>query len=453
MADSVSRFNDQAAASLAEAYFEQGRIREAMRNQRRAVEAAPDDAALHSRLLYMLNFDPDCHREMLFREHQDWARRHGHPSQRRSVRQRPMARRPLRIGYVSGEFRDHPTMRFFRPILENHDRRRFDIFLYGEVRRADATTAHVQELANWRSTLGHDAATVARQIEADRIDVLIDLAGHASGNRLDIFALAPAPVQASYMAYPNTTGLSTVDYRITDAVVDPPEECRWMTEEPFYLQGGSLCFQPCPGPEIAPPPALRGAGITFGSPHQICKLNDDVLVLWKQVLEAVPGSRLALVRSTLSAEAIQSLRERLVNAGISPERCLFLRPGPGAEYLRAAEEIDVMLDAFPFSGHTTSCEFLWMGVPVVTLRGDRPSSRVTASILTTLGRTELIASRADEYVTIAHRLASDISRLCQLRSAFRPLMRERLCNGAAFTRRLEVAYEEMYLAQSSLTLH
>jgi protein O-GlcNAc transferase len=436
--------------NLGEVYKEQGLIREAVTSFREAGRCDPANPRLHSNLLYTLQFDPDTSVQELFAEHLKWGQQHfpaspGHPGTHRNDRD---PERPLRIGYVSPDFRYHATMRFFSPILENHDRQQFQIFLYGEVARPDETTRRLQSLAQgWRRTAGRSAQEVAQLIRHDQIDLLIDLAGHTVGNRLDVFALKPAPVQITYLDYPCTTGLATIDYRLTDAILDPPDRLLDAAEQPWHLQGCLLCFVAAEQDRalpLAPPPYLETGTITFASTHQIFKLNDAVLRLWKELLDLVPSSRLAFIRSTLSPARLDLFRQRLRALGMPEERIVFRRPGPRSDYLHHAAEVDILLDAFPFSGHTTSCEYLWMGVPVVTFRADRPAGRVTASILHALGLEELIANSPEEYLARARRLAGDRARLTQLRQELRPRMQQHLGAGLPFTRRLEQAYRDMW---------
>lgn len=432
--------------NLGEVYRNQARFPEALAAYQAALPHVGPFHAVWSNYLYALNFIPDWTADAVFEEHRRWGRlaAQGPPAPYANA---PDPERRLRIGYVSPYFHAHSGPLFFEPILRHHDPARFEVFLYGQVATPDAVTTRLQGMvAGWRSTVGKSALEVAEQVRADGVDLLVDLAGHSGNGRLDIFALKPAPVQINYLIYPNTTGLEAIDYRITDAVLDPPDQPDRATERLYRMEGGYLCFRALDAaPSMVAPPFLTNGFVTFGSPHLLAKLNDRMLALWARVLDAVPRSRLAFGRSLFAPSEAQRLRQRLREHGIDLERVTIeqLQTGDG-KHLGFAAGIDIFLDALPFSGKTTTCEYLWMGVPVVTLRGDRPAGRESAGILTTLGLPELIAESPDEYVRIARDLASSPERLAQLRTGLRERMRQQLCDGAAFTRRLEDAYQQMW---------
>jgi predicted O-linked N-acetylglucosamine transferase (SPINDLY family) len=430
--------------NLGEVYRFQGRFAQALASYRAALRNASPFHPAHSNLLYMLNFDPAWDADALFEEHCRWGRLH-QASPPLPYPNRPDPNRPLRVGYVSPYFRAHSTHQFIEPILRHHDPAFGQVFLYGQVPEPDAVTVRLQGLAaGWRPTAGQSAAEVARTIRQDGIDLLVDLAGHSGHGRLDVFALKPAPVQVTYLVYPNTTGLEAVDYRLTDAVIDPPGEPARATERLVYLPGGFLCFQPPEGaPEVSSPPALEPGRITFGAPHRPDKLNDQVLDVWRQVLDAVPNSRLALGRNTFGPAEAERLRARLGRLRIDPGRVTFhqLETG-GGRHLRFARDIDVFLDTFPYSGHATTCEYLWMGVPVITLRDTRPAGRVSASILTTLDLPGLIAETPADYVTLAARWANDLEGLSRLRGSLRRRVSERLPGFLGLVRRPAKALQQ-----------
>jgi protein O-GlcNAc transferase len=299
--------------------------------------------------------------------------------------------RMLRIGFVSGDFRGHSTAAFFEPLLRELDRERFRIACFSETKRPDEVTARLGSLADaWISTVGLDNHEVA-SIITDRcgIDVLIDLAGRTTNHRLGVFALQPAPVSATWMGYPNTTGLSRMRYRIVDAFTDPPP---WgpglMTEEPWYLPRRFLCWQPpADAPPVAPPPYQRNGFVTFGSFNFSPKLSRVTLETWAEILKAAPTSRLLLKAIDLEApENRQRILRTLSDRGVDTGR-VELR-GPAADqgaHLAAYGDIDVALDPFPYNGTTTTMDALWQGVPVVALIGDRHSARVTAALLESIG--------------------------------------------------------------------
>jgi len=292
-------------------------------------------------------------------------------------------------------------------------------------------------------------ASVIKTIHEDGIDILIDLAGHTGLNRLGIFACKPAPVQVSYLGYPNTTGLSTVDYRLTDDWADPPGLTeRFYTEKLVRLPRGFLCYSPGQGvPEVGPLPALQDGNVTFGSFNILPKMTPAVVTLWSAILTAVPGSCLMLKNNSVADSATrEDVYERFTAHGIARERLQLLgRQATLAEHMATYNGIDIALDPFPYNGTTTSCEALWMGVPVVTLAGQAHAGRVGVSILAQIGLPECIASTPEEYLAITTRLANDREKLKRLRSELRGRMKgSALCDAAGFTRSLETAYRDMW---------
>jgi predicted O-linked N-acetylglucosamine transferase (SPINDLY family) len=285
-------------------------------------------------------------------------------------------------------------------------------------------------------------------IRADGIDILVDLAGHTAKSRVRVFAHKPAPVQVTYLGYPSTTGLTTVDYRLTDAIADPPGEESTYTEDLFRLPAGFCCFTPPPAaPDPNALPAPKVGYVTFASLHALHRLNPAVLDLWCSLLRALPAAHLLVFRHTLQGQTKENLRRQLTDRGIEPNR-IDLRQGPakdGGRYLDVYHDVDIALDTFPWSGHTTSCEALWMGVPVITLRGKRHAGRMVSSVLTQLGLQDLIAETPEQYLEIAVKLANDLDHLATLRTGLRERMKNSpLCDCKGFTRSLEVAYRQMW---------
>ena len=443
------RPNDAATFdALGAAYTELGNQAEAIASYRRSVALKPS-ASVHSNLLYTLHNDPGVTPEQLFAEHLEWARLHETPLkahwQPRANSRDPHRR--LRVGYVSADFRRHPTPRFVEPLLARHDRDAFEVFCYSDVRQPDEVTARLTGLADvWRDTSRLDAAALAGLVRDDRIDLLVDLTGHTAGNRLPAFALKPAPVQVSCIGYVDTTGLAAMDYRITDALADPPGRSdRLSTERLVRLPGCAWCCRPEDGGlAVGPPPMARTGRITFGCLNRAIKITPPMLALWSQILSRVPGSTLLL--SAGGGEAANpALRARAESCGVPPG-CLRLADRvPHGPYLARYHEIDVALDTFPFTGVTTTCDALWMGVPVVTLAGDRQSSRIGASLLTAAGLGDFIASTPEQYVELAVALACDMARLAELRAGLRGrLQASPVCDELAFCRHVEEAYRAMW---------
>jgi len=431
-------------------YFlaEQGRISEGLDSYREAIRLGPGSATIRSNHLFFLNYDPGIDSATLLAEH-----RHGVAAlvcceipESCEGRDRSVGR-PLRVGYVSPDLRKHAVASFLEPILANHDRRRVEAISYADVGSPDAVTARLRSLSHdWREIRFLSDGRLENLIRRDRIDILVDLAGHTARNRLSVFARKPAPVQVTYLGYPTTTGLATFDALLTDAVVDPPGGPAQSTEEPLRLPGGSYCYAPpSDAPEVAPAPMLRAGFPTFGSLHKLPKLNPRVLDLWSALLRAVPSARLLLIRDTLKGRRRDEIVANFEANGIVPGRVEIRHDWRPDEHWATYSSIDVSLDVFPWCGHTTACESLWMGVPIVTLAGLRRSSRMTASVLTMMGLTELIAETSEQYIEAASRLVSDPNRLSRMRGELRQRMQaSRLCDGPSFTRELEAAYETLW---------
>jgi predicted O-linked N-acetylglucosamine transferase (SPINDLY family) len=362
--------------------------------------------------------------------------------------------RKLRVGYVSPDFGLHPVGRFLLPLLERHDRSRVEIACYAEVPRLDPLGERFRQLADlWRPTVGLSDADLAACIASDGVDLLVDLAGHTAHNRLPVFARRPAPVQASWLGYANTTGLSAIDWRITDAVADPPGVTDALhTERLMRLPDGFLCFgPPAPAPPVSPSPLLANGYVTFGSFNALSKLTPSVIAVWGRLLASIPGARLVVKALGLAdVPSRRRLGAALREAG-APPGSVTLLPGLAnpAEHLAAYRLMDIALDPFPYNGTTTTCESLFMGVPVITLAGDRHAARVGASLLNRVGFDQLVAGDADGYLAAARALAGDPRALTELRSGLRErLLRSPLCDARRFARAMEAAYAAMMEARA-----
>ncbi|MEI6559460.1 MAG: tetratricopeptide repeat protein [Rhodospirillaceae bacterium] len=440
----------EARNNLGKGCQELGRMAEAVAHYRQALALRPGYAEAHSNLLMTLTYLPDLPAARLFAEHRDFGRRHACPALPHANPREPGRR--LRIGYVSGDFRHHVVGFFIEPLLAAHDRTAVSSRCYSETRRPDAVTARIKALAEgWCETAGLDDRALAARIQADGIDLLIDLAGHSAFNRLPVFALKPAPVQVTWLGYPGSTGLAAIDYRLVDPVSDPEGGAdRLASEALVRLQGGFLCYRPpcAAGPDPAPAaePA-DGAALTFGSFNNLNKLSPPVLALWAALLCRLPGARLLLKSRQLADEAVaRALRQSFGRHGVARERLELLSWTAGFEsHLDSYRRVGIALDPFPYNGTTTTCEALWMGVPVVTLAGERHAARMGASLLTRLGLDELIAADPAAYLEIAAALATDRARLAGLRAGLRQRMTASpLCDAAALARRLETAYRIMW---------
>jgi protein O-GlcNAc transferase len=327
----------------------------------------------------------------------------------------------LRVGFISGDFRTHSVAHFFEPILSARDRSAFTYVLYSNSHIQDAVTGRLRAIADeWRDIwrLADDA--LIELIRADRIDILVDLSGHTAFNRLAVFARRAAPVQISYLGYPASTGLATMDYRITDAVTDPPVPADdWHCERLLRLPDSQWCFRPFGSPELPGPlPALKSGFVTFGSFNNLTKASDTLLRCWVQILVKLPTSHLRLTR-VRSAERAAEINALFGRAGVAPERIECVPWAEDPPYGQQFAGVDIALDNYPYNGVTTTCESLYVGVPVISLHGRNGVSRSGLSILGTLGIRELVASTPEEYIEIAVALGSDLSRLEQLRASLR----------------------------------
>lgn len=357
--------------------------------------------------------------------------------------------RPLRVGYVSPDFREHPVARFFMPLLEAHDRTRVEISCYSAVARPDAMTGRIRERADrWVDAFDMDDDTLAGRIIADGIDILVDLAGHTSGNRLPVFARRAAPVQMTWLGYPGITGITTMDYRLTDAVADPAAERVDETgpERLLRLPGGFLCYSPPVDVRVDKPP-LDGRPVVFGSFNNFAKVNEAVLDCWADILKRCPSSVLMLKARSLNDPGTRTRCADAFKArGVDPGRVRLRGTVPGlADHFAAYNEIDIALDTFPYNGTTTTFDALWMGTPVIALRGDRHAARVGASILTHLGLGDLIAEDRNAYREAAAALAGDQRRCGAFAAGLRSRLRASpLLDSSRFARTIERTYRDMW---------
>ncbi|MDH3288158.1 MAG: tetratricopeptide repeat protein [Betaproteobacteria bacterium] len=435
--------------NLALTEHELGDVEGAERDYRAALAADPGLVTGHDSLLCLVGMGGAGRTPAdVLAEHQRWAARHAEPFR---ARWQPFANvadpeRRLRIGYVSADLRYHAIACFVEPVLAHRDRAAFEIFCYDNSAGTDAVKERLKSLADhWRAINAMGDAEVAAMVVADGIDILVDLSGHTKGNRLLAFARKPAPVQATWLGYPNTTGLGAIDWRITDAIADPPAMTdASYSERLLRLPGSMWCYQPFDAmlePGAGPEP---GNAPTFGSMNSFPKLNAGVVKMWSRLLHAVPGSRL-IVATVPAGSAQQRLLASFAAQGIAASR-IECAPKLGNEaFWRLHGRIDVALDPFPMNGGTTTCETLWMGVPVVTLAGASFAGRAGCSILVAAGFPEWIAASEEDYLRIACTLVQDRSYLAQLRAGMRERLRaSALLDGAAFARGLEKLYREAW---------
>ncbi len=423
-----------------------GQIDAAIECFRRATQLNPSDPEPHGNLAYALSFQADDP-QVIFDECRRWNDRHAAPLLPRTavrVKDRSSGRR-LRIGYVSPDFRVHCQSLFTVPLLSHHDHEAYEIYCYSSVEQKDPLTARIKEMADvWRDVPHLNDAALCELIQRDRIDILVDLTMHMSEGRPLLFARKPAPVQVAWLAYPGTTGMDAIDYRLTDPRLDPPGTDHFYAERSIRLPDSFWCYDPLTdGPEVNPLPALTNGYATFGCLNNPCKLTDRTLSLFGKVMSALPGSRLLLLAP--KGRPRELLIERIEKNGIDAGRVSFVPFQPRSAYLQTYHQIDLGLDTLPYNGHTTSLDSYWMGVPVVTRIGQTCVGRAGLSQLFNLGLTELAAESDEEFVKIARDLGQNLNRLGQLRQTLRERLRHSpLMDGELSARNIEAAYRQMW---------
>ncbi len=439
-------------SNLAVALSAQGKIEEAVAHFRKAIALNPDDARAHSNLLFQLHYIPGLTPEELFAEHRRWNAQHAAPLEG-EIRPHTNARDPdrkVRVGFISGNFRHHPVGYMVTPAIEAMDPAAWELFMYSSGGRSDDLTERIRTAAKaWREIGAMKDDAVAQLVRDDGIDILVDLSGHAAPNRLLVIARKPAPVQVKWVEGEfNTTGMDAMDYFLSDAVETPPGAEKWFTEEVIRLPDGYVCYAPpAYAPNVAPLPAQRRGYTTFGCFNKLSKVNGEVVALWARLLGRLPGARLVLKTRALGDSGVRERYHAMFEEhGVETERVDLLAGSPRAELLAHYNEIDIALDPFPYSGMTTTCEALWMGVPVVTLPGERFSGRHSATHLHNVGLGDWVIETPEEYLAVAERWSLDVAALADLRSGLRARMAASpLCDGARFARNLEAAFRAMWV--------
>jgi predicted O-linked N-acetylglucosamine transferase (SPINDLY family) len=427
-----------------------GRLDEAIACDRRAVEFDPNNTKIHSNLLYTLYFHPAFDERGILEEAKRFAAAH-QPRQLPSVnshaaRNNIPPNRRLRIGYVSPDFRNHCQSLFTLPLLSNHDHTQFEIYCYAQLACPDEISKRLSIYADvWRSTHLKSDAQLAEIIADDGIDILVDLTMHMANGRPLLFARKPAPVQVAWLAYPGTTGIPAMDYRLTDPWLDPPElgDERY-SEASIRLPDTFWCYAPmisCLQPNALP--ALTAGYVTFGCLNNFCKVSDDTLCRWGQIMDRVPSSRLILLAA--AGQHRQRVFIQLAQYGIAAERIELVEFQPRKQYLETYQRIDICLDTLPYNGHTTSLDAYWMGVPVITQVGHTVVGRAGWSQLNNLGLPDLAAFDEQTFIDIAVALANDFPRLSQLRRTLRNrLEASPLMDGKRFANAIETVYRQAW---------
>ncbi len=445
----------EARTDLANCYLHTGQIEEAIAEFRRILALKPDHLAALGCLCTAMNYPQGLDREDVFTAHKAYgdavmnipANTLPAPPGTPSPDLDPD--RPLRIGYLSADLCEHSVAYFTRAMLKHRDGAQFQTYCYHTGTKLDAVSEELRGLTDhWRYVRALNDAQLAAKIRADRIDILVELAGHTQHSRLQMLRDKPAAVVVTYLGYPNTTGLPTVDYRLVDALTDTPESDRYHTEKLVRLPGCFLCYTPrTDAPPVAPPPCVENGQVTFGSFNATKKITPQVFALWCRLLREVPTARLVLKGAAFSSPtALARYEAMLAEHEIDRNRVDLLGRIPAKkDHLDAYRLLDIGLDPFPYNGTTTTCEALWMGVPVVTLAGENHASRVGFSLLTAVGLPELVGTDEDSFVRAAVGLAGDTEHLQSLRSTMRDrVAASPLCDGPGFMQRLEAAYREMW---------
>jgi len=439
-----------AHSNLGNAYFDQGKMDEAIKSYKKGLDLKQNDRDFIPNYLFALNYGTQLNEMEICEEHKRLCREFfDHLTDSAPPWTNPKEPdRKLRIGYVSPDFWMHPVARFMVPLLENHDRNEVEIFAYSSRFLKDPITQECQKrVDHWREVHGITDAELAQLVRNDKIDILVDLTMHARDCRPRLFAMKPAPIQVSYLAYAGTTGLKAMDYRLTDIYLDPPEKKEYaFTEKPLRLPVCWWNFQVPPGvplPEVAPPPCLKNGFVTFGSLNNFGKVNPIAREAWAAILAGVPGSKLLLhIKHTRIRENIlQFFEER----GVSADRIQMIGYQDGPDYIKTYHQIDIALDPFPFAGGTTTFDSLWMGVPVVSLAGDRAVGRGGLSIMSTLGRKEWVGHSIEEYIQIAIRLATESEKLSAIRENLRKdIAASPLMDSPRFAREVEKHFRAIW---------
>ncbi|MDD5134357.1 MAG: tetratricopeptide repeat protein [Phycisphaerae bacterium] len=435
-------------ANIAKLLIETGQKKEGVELFYKAVEKDPSNYRIHSNMLFYLHHLPDLKSEALFEEHKRWGQIHFPKTQKRaSYKNNPNLNKKLKIGYISPDFCTHSVAYFFEPLLDGHDRNAVELYGYGSVRVPDATTQRISGKFNqYRNIFGVHDNEVARLIENDEIDILVDLAGHTTDNRLAVLAAKPAPIQVTYLGYLYTTGLEQVDYILTDKWADLPESKSLYMEKLFPLSHGLYCYKPFFSMPVSPLPAIRNGYITFGFLGNGFKLNAFILEIWSGILKLHKASHLLLRFGGGNDSKIRKdYLEYFGNSGIGTERIDIDGWTSHNEYIKQYSKVDIILDTYPKNGGTTTCEALWMGVPVISLVGQCQFSRTGLSTLSRAGLGFFAASTVQEYIAKAVALAGKVDSLEKIRSSLRERMTASgLCDSAAFAKSVEDAYKNMW---------
>ncbi|MBF0195352.1 MAG: tetratricopeptide repeat protein [Magnetococcales bacterium] len=438
--------------NLGNALKEQGKLAQGIASFKKAIAINPNFADAHSNMLFCMNYG-NYDSQSLFDEHKIWGEKYAANLPTFTNKQTDKSEEKLRIGFVSADFRQHSVSFFLEALFSSYNKQKLEFFCYSNSHKEDAVTAIFKNLVDgWQKIIGCSDKQVVEIIKEDNIDILVDLSGHTQNHRLKVFAMKPAPIQVTWLGYPNTTGLTTVDYRFTDSIADPTGISDQLhTEKLIRLENGFLNYQPpnnCP--EVAQLPMQSNGYCTYASFNNLAKITPQVVKTWAQILNATPDSKLLIKNKSFSCPHVkQSYLDLFAKESIAANRLEFLPTTKTIfDHLSIYNKVDISLDTFPYNGTTTTCESLWMGTPAIVLLGDSHGSRVGASILTQVGMDSLIAKNHDDYIAKAISLAKDATKLEPLRCEMRDrMLTSPLCDAKAFSNKLENAFFNMWSKQ------
>lgn len=456
-ATEAARNRPEGWVNLALAYTRSGRSAEGLATLRESLEIMPDQPLLLCHLCNLINCLPEVTPAEAFEQHTRLGRSllSAYGGGIRSFNNNTSPDRPLNIAYMSADFREGAISGLIEPVLANHDRNNFRAFCYSCTHQPDATTQRLRSLSFlWRDVSRLAEPQICQQMIADGIDILIDLGGHTPGARIGVAAMRGAPVQAAWLGYPNTMGIKTVGHRLADRLVCPDGSESLFTEKLVRLDGCFLCY--APSTEAPPPEPSGNEAPVFGCFNPLVRASDPAIETWAAILRGIPGSRLVLKNQSFADDAtVRRIRARFDGLGVTGDRVECLPADSSrTRHLASYSGIDIALDTFPCNGVSSTLEALDMGVPVVTLTGQALAGRAATSILSSLGMNDLVAGSTGDYIRIATELAKDSARRASLRTGLRAKLRNSpLCDGAAFTRRLESACRDMWKSWASNLLY
>ncbi|KPA15713.1 TPR repeat-containing protein [Candidatus Magnetomorum sp. HK-1] len=435
--------------NLAQAQLVLGNAFEAMTNYQKSLHIQSNVPQIVSNYLMCLNYVSLLSAKDIYKAHIRFDTLFRSKKKIQTSGQRLFNKDLLRIGYVSSDFCQNSVSYFISPVLKNHDLNNFHISCYANVNQPDKITQNLQKYpSNWVNTLHMTDDQMAKKIYQDKIDILVDLSGHFSGNRLGVFAQQPAPVQITYLGYPNTSGLSTIQYRLTDIIADPEEHDAFYSEQLIRMPQGFLCYQPqTDSPSVSPLPATKNGYITLGSFNNLAKVNATVIKIWSEILCNLPNARLLLKSRPLSDEETKDyVINKFISHGVDHHQiqCMGFFDSI-EEHLSAYHHVDLALDSFPYNGTTTTCDALWMGVPVITRLGECHAGRVGASILSFVGLNDFIADSDENYISKTIQLCQNLTLLREIRKKLRNLFNTSpLMDAKQFTKKLEKTYQRLW---------